>query len=131
MLFFILSFSSAIPENMNLAEIAVIKVHFRHAFDMPLLVETMLLPEGRVAVDSETNSFIISGGAESLKRIRKFLMKLDKPVPQFKIRFRFQEEGLSKSKSFKVSGRVSGKRWSVTGGGRGKNEVSLSAREKR
>ncbi len=130
-IFFILIFSSVIPENMTLAEIAVIKVHFRHAPDMLPLVETMLSPEGRVAVDAETNSFIISDGAESLKRIRKFLAKLDKPVPQFKIRFRFQEESLSKSKGFKASGGVSGKGWSVTGGGREKDGVSLSARKKR
>ena len=129
--FFVLIFSLVALGERCLAEVAIIKIHFRKASDMLPLVKTMLSEDGRAAVDKQSNSVIISDRDEPLNRIRKFLADLDKPLAQVKIRFRFQEEGLSKKRGAAVSGRVSGKGWSVSSGKEKRDGVSLSVRDKR
>jgi type II secretory pathway component GspD/PulD (secretin) len=117
--------------NLSFAEIAVIKVEFRTASQILPLVKTMLSPEGRAGVDTQTNSIIISDSAESVKRIREFLSDLDKPVEQVKIRVRFQEEVLSKERGLSVKGKVSDDGWSASVGGKSRDGASISARDRR
>jgi hypothetical protein len=45
--------------NLSLAEIAIIKIHFRDASELLPMVETLLSPEGKASVDTRTNSIII------------------------------------------------------------------------
>jgi len=112
------------------AETAIIKIRFREASGLLPIVETMLSPEGRAVVDVRTNAIIIVDEAESLKRIRKFLTHFDKPVQQVRIRFRFQEEGVSNERDVSVSGKVSGKKWSLSAGKMAKEGVRVRARDK-
>jgi len=40
--------------NLSLAEIAVIRIHFRDASELLPMVETLLSPEGKASVDNRT-----------------------------------------------------------------------------
>ena len=115
--------------NLSLAEIAVIKIHFRDASELLPMVETLLSPEGKAFVDTRTNSIIIKDRRESLDRIRKVLAQSDKPGEQVRIRFRFQEEDLSRERDISVSGKVSGKRGSMAIGKRKRDGVSVNIRD--
>lgn len=115
--------------NLSLAEIAVIKIHFRDASELLPMVETLLSPEGKASVDNRTNSIIIKDRRESLDRIREVLAQSDKPGEQVRIRFRFQEEDLSRERDISVSGKVSGKRGSVAIGKKKRNGVSINIRD--
>ena len=115
--------------NLSLAEIAVIRIHFRDASELLPMVETLLSPEGKASVDNRTNSIIIKDRRESLDRIREVLAQSDKPGEQVRIRFRFQEEDLSRERDISVSGKVSGKRGSVAIGKRKRDGVSVNIRD--
>lgn len=130
-LFCLLIFSHIVPQNTCLAELAVIKVNFRDASEVLPMVETMLSPEGRATVDTRTNSILISDNSESLNKIRELLAHIDKPVEQVTIRFRFQEEGVSKERDISASGTVSGDKWSVTIGKDRREGIHLRAQDKK
>jgi type II secretory pathway component GspD/PulD (secretin) len=99
--------------NLSLAEIAIIKIHFRDASELLPMVETLLSPEGKASVDTRTNSIIIKDRRESMDKIREVLALSDKPAGQVRIRLRFQEEDLTRERDISVSGKISGKRGSV------------------
>lgn len=120
--FFLLIFSHVVLPNTCLAEIAVIKVHFRDASDMLPMVETMLSPEGKASVYTPTNSIVIRDSSESLMRIRELLAHLDKPGEQVTIRFRFQKGDIAKQRDISASGRISGERGSVSIGEKGRKD---------
>jgi len=115
--------------NLSLAEIAVIRIDFRDASELLPMVETLLSPEGKAFVDTRTNSIIIKDRRESLDRIREVLAQSDKPGEQVRIRFRFQEEDLSRERDISVSGKVSGKRGSVVIGKRKRDGVNVNIRD--
>ena len=112
----LLIFSHFVPLNACLAETAVIKVNYRDASEVLPMVEAFLSQEGRATVDVRTNSIMISDESESLKKIREFLAHIDKPAEQVTIRFRFQEEGISRERDMSASGTVSDDKWSVSAG---------------
>jgi type II secretory pathway component GspD/PulD (secretin) len=99
------------------AEVAVIKVNYRSATDILPLVQDLLSPSGKASVDTRTNSLIVFDTKESLAKIGAFVASMDKPAEQVKVRFRFQESGVSTSRDVGASGTVGGGGWSVTTGG--------------
>jgi type II secretory pathway component GspD/PulD (secretin) len=115
--------------NVSLAEIAVIRIDFRDASELLPMVETLLSSEGKAFVDTRTNSIIIKDRRESLDRIREVLAQSDNPGEQVRIRFRFQEEDLSRERDISVSGKVSGKRGAMVIGKRKRDGVSVNIRD--
>jgi type II secretory pathway component GspD/PulD (secretin) len=115
----------------SLAEVAVIKVNYRNASDILPLVETLLSPRGKATVDTRTNSIIVNDTSESVAKIQTLVANMDKPTEQVRIRFRFQEAGLSKDRDLSASGKVSGDRWSVATGRSRREGVHVRARDTR
>jgi type II secretory pathway component GspD/PulD (secretin) len=113
------------------AEVAVIKVNYRSAADILPLVQNLLTPEGKASVDTRTNSLIVIDTKESLAKIQAFVDSMDQPAEQVKVRFRFQEQGVSTNRDLGASGTVSGDRWSVTTGGDTRTGVHVSAQDSR
>jgi type II secretory pathway component GspD/PulD (secretin) len=111
------------------AEVAVIKVNYRSATDILPLVQDLLTSEGKASVDTRTNSLIIVDTGESLAKIRAFVTSMDRPAEQVKVRFRFQEQGVSTNRDIGASGTVSGGGWSVTTGGDTHEGVHVRARD--
>jgi type II secretory pathway component GspD/PulD (secretin) len=111
--------------------VAVIKVNYRNASDILPLVETLLSPRGKATVDTRTNSIIVNDTSESVAKIQTLVANMDKPTEQVRIRFRFQEAGLSKDRDLSASGKVSGDRWSVATGRSRREGVHVRARDTR
>jgi type II secretory pathway component GspD/PulD (secretin) len=129
--FGILAVSLTIMVGSSLAEVAVIKVNYRSASDILPLVQTLLSPGGKATVDTRTNTIIVNDTSESAAKIQAFVANMDKPSEQARIRFRFQETGLSKDRDLSASGRVSGDGWSVASGRSRREGVHVRARETR
>jgi type II secretory pathway component GspD/PulD (secretin) len=115
----------------SLAEVAVIKVNYRSASEILPLVQTLLSPGGKAAFDRGTNAIIVNDTSESVAKIRELVAKMDKPSEQVRIRFRFQETGLSKDRDISASGKVSGDRWSVATGRSRREGLHVRARDTR
>lgn len=113
------------------AEVAVIKVNYRSASDILPLVQNLLSPEGKASVDTRTNSLIVVDTKESLTKIQAFVASMDQPAEQVKVRFRFQEQGVSTNRDLGASGTVSGNRWSVGTGGSTHEGVYVRAQDSR
>jgi type II secretory pathway component GspD/PulD (secretin) len=125
----VLSLAGLAGSSLSAAEVAVIKVNYRSAADILPLVGALLSPGGKASVDTRTNSLIVVDTGESLAKIQTFVASMDKPAEQVKVRFRFQETGLSTDRDLSASGRVSGDRWSVTTGGGTGEGVHVRARD--
>jgi type II secretory pathway component GspD/PulD (secretin) len=126
----VLIFSLACLVGASLAvEVAVIKVNYRSATDILPLVQDFLSPTGKVSVDTRTNSLIVFDTKESLTKIEAFVASMDKPAEQVKVRFRFQESGVSTNRDVGVSGTVNRGRWSATAGGDTRSGVHVRAQD--
>jgi type II secretory pathway component GspD/PulD (secretin) len=125
----VLSLACLVDSSLSAAEVAVIKVNYRSASDILPLVEALLSPGGKASVDTRTNSIIVVDTGESLAKIQTFVATMDRPAEQVKVRFRFQETGLSTDRDLSASGQVSGDRWSVTTGGDTGEGVHVRARD--
>jgi len=112
------------------AEVAVIKVNYRSATDILPQVQDLLSPEGKASVDTRTNSLIVVDTKESLAKIESFVASIDKLAEQVKVRFRFQEQGVSTNRDVGASGTVSGEYGSVTIGGDRREGVHVRARDR-
>ena len=110
-------------------EVAVIKVNYRSATDILPLLQDLLSPSGKVSVDTRTNSLIVFDSKESLAKIEAFVSSIDRPAEQVKVRFRFQESGVSTSRDVGASGTVNRERWSVTTGGDTRPGVHVRAQD--
>jgi type II secretory pathway component GspD/PulD (secretin) len=126
----ILIFSLAVLISASLAaEVAVIKVNYRSAAEILPQVQDLLSPEGKASVDTRTNSLIVVDTKESLTKIQAFVASMDTPAEQVKVRFRFQEQGISTDRDISTSGRVSGEHGSVAIGRDGREGVHVRARD--
>ena len=125
----VMAFLVFAPLGICLADMEIFGIQFREASDLLPLVKTMLSDEGRATVDIRTNSIFVTDGRESLDRIRELLKGFDTPVPQVRIRFKFEEESLSKNRDISASGGVSGKGWSVSAGKAKRDGVRVRARD--
>lgn len=112
-------------------ETAVLPVRFRNASDVLPLVKEMLSPEGRIAVDVQSNSLVVVDTPESLQNVQRFLDGMDKPVRQAKIRLRFNESGTAQSSSVGMDGSVSGENWRVSTGRRRSDGVDVRVQDRR
>jgi len=112
------------------AEVAVIKVNYRSAAEILPQVQNLLTPEGKASVDTRTNSLIVVDTKESLTKIQAFVSSMDQPVEQVKVRFRFQEQGVSTNRGVGASGTVSGEHGSVTMGGDRREGVHVRAQDR-
>jgi len=112
------------------AEVAVIKINYRSASDILPLVQDLLSPEGKASVDTRTNSLVVVDTKESLAKIQAFVAAMDQPAEQVKVRFRFQEQGVSTDRNISASGRVSGEHGSVAIGGDRREGVHVRARDR-
>jgi len=129
--FGILVISLTILVGSSPAEVAVIKVNYRNASDILPLVETLLSPGGKASLDTRTNAIIVNDTSESVAKIQALVANMDKPAEQVRIRFRFQETGVTKDRDLSASGKVSGDKWSVAAC-RGRREgVHVRARDTR
>jgi type II secretory pathway component GspD/PulD (secretin) len=112
------------------AEVVIIKVNYRSATDILPLVQNLLSPEGKASVDTRTNSLIVVDTKESLAKIQAFVVSMDTPAEQVKVRFRFQEQGVSTDRDISASGRVSGEHGSVAIGRDRREGVHVRARDR-
>ncbi len=112
------------------AEVAVIKVNYRSATEILPQVQDLLTPEGKASVDTRTNSLIVVDTKESLAKIQAFVASIDKLAEQVKVRFRFQEQGVSTNRGVGASGTVSGEHGSVTIGGDRREGVHVRAQDR-
>jgi type II secretory pathway component GspD/PulD (secretin) len=112
------------------AEVAVIKVNYRSAAEILPQVQNLLTPEGKASVDTRTNSLIVVDTKESLAKIQAFVVSMDQPAEQVKVRFRFQEQGVSTDRDISTSGRVSGEYGSVAVGRDRREGVHVRAQDR-
>jgi type II secretory pathway component GspD/PulD (secretin) len=112
------------------AEVAVIKVNYRSAAEILPQVQDLLSPEGKASVDTRTNSLIVVDTKESLTKIQAFVASMDQPAEQVKVRFRFQEQGVSTNRGVGASGTASGRYGSVTVGGDRREGVHVRAQDR-
>jgi len=127
----ILIFSLAVLISASLAaEVAVIKVNYRSAAEILPQVQNLLSPEGKASVDTRTNSLIVVDTKESLAKIESFVASMDQPAEQVKVRFRFQEQGVSTDRDISASGRASGEYGSVAIGRDRREGVHVRARDR-
>jgi type IV pilus assembly protein PilQ len=127
----ILIFSLAVLISASLAaEVAVIKVNYRSAAEILPQVQDLLSPEGKASVDTRTNSLIVVDTKESVAKMQAFVASIDKPAEQVKVRFRFQEQGVSANRGVGASGTASGEHGSVTIGGDRREGVHVRARDR-
>jgi type II secretory pathway component GspD/PulD (secretin) len=120
---------SCLISTSSAAEVAVIKVNYRSATDILPLVQDLLSPIGKASIDTRTNSLIVIDTKESLEKIEAFVASMDKPAEQVKVRFRFQESGVSSNRDIGASGTVSRGRWSATTGGDTRPGVHVRAQD--
>jgi type II secretory pathway component GspD/PulD (secretin) len=124
----VLAFACLVASSLA-AEVAVIKVNYRSAAEILPLVQNLLTPEGKASVDTRTNSLIVVDTKESLTKIQAFVAYMDQPAEQVKVRFRFQEQGVSTNRNVGASGTVSGEHGSVTIGRDRREGVHVRARD--
>jgi hypothetical protein len=86
---------------------------------------------GKAALDKRTNTIIVNDTSESVAKIQALVANMDTPSEQVRIRFRFQEGGLTKDRDLSASGKVSGDRWSVATGRSRREGVRVRARDTR
>jgi len=127
----IIAISLTLIVNSSQAEVAVIKVDHRNGSDIFPLVESLLSPGGKSALDLRTNTIIVNDTSESVAKIKALVTEMDKPAEQVRIRLRFQETGVSKDTDLSASGRISGDRWSVATGRSRREGVHVRARDTR
>jgi type II secretory pathway component GspD/PulD (secretin) len=125
----VLAFACLVAASLA-AEVAVIKVNYRSAADILPQVQDLLSPEGKASVDTRTNSLVVVDTKESLAKIQAFVASIDKLAEQVKVRFRFQEQGVSTNRGVGASGTVSGEHGSVTIGGDRREGVHVRAQDR-
>ena len=126
---FVLIFSLAILVNLSSAEVAIIKVDYREAADLLPMVKTLLSPDGKASLDERTNSIIVVDSSAAIAEIQAFVATMDKPAEQVRVRFRFQETGISTDRDISTSGRYSDEHGSVAIGGVEEDGVHVSAQD--
>ncbi|MBL7179836.1 MAG: secretin N-terminal domain-containing protein [Pseudomonadota bacterium] len=107
------------------AETAVIPVHYWTAAEVLPVVQGMLSATGKVTFTDRIHSLVITDTPESIQQVRLFLEKFDRPPPQVRIRLKFQEKLAFQDRSIEGRGRVSGKDWSISTGGKRQDGIEV------
>lgn len=115
------------------AEVDVIKVQYRRAAELMPVVQTLLSTEGTVTVSERTNSLVIVGSPEAIRRVHAYLERFDQPVAQVRIRVRFDTTGADEKRSVAVRGRYSSDDVSIATGGKKREglDISVADRQRR
>jgi type II secretory pathway component GspD/PulD (secretin) len=129
--FCILTLSLTVLPGISWAELAIIQVNYREASDLLPMVQSLLSPTGKATLDERTNSIIVADTNAAIAEIQAFVARMDKPTEQVRVRFRFQETGLSTDRDISTSGRISGEHGSVAIGGAEEDGVHVSAHDSR
>lgn len=111
------------------AETVIIPVQFRSASDLLPILEDLLSRDGTASVDHRTNSLVVRDSAESIENIRIFLLRLDKPAKQVRIRFRFQEVVSTKKRTIAAEGAVSGENWEINTGRKKQDGIDVRLKD--
>jgi len=127
-LFFICLWLCSTP-GISAAETAIFTLQFREASEAQSIVQNLLSPEGKISIDSRTNSLVITDRKENIAKISEFLIQFDTQMEQVKVRLRFHEAGSSNSKSVSVQGGASGKNWKVFTGSQDKDGVQVGVQD--
>ncbi len=72
-------------------EVAIIKIHERPAQELLPQVQTILSASGRTSVDIISNAVIVSDHADTIKKIRDLIRRLDVAAPQVTVTLRYHQ----------------------------------------
>ena len=72
-------------------EVAIIKIHKRPAQELLPQVQTILSVSGRASVDIISNAVIVSDHADTIKKIRHLIRRLDVSTPQVTVTLRYHQ----------------------------------------
>jgi type II secretory pathway component GspD/PulD (secretin) len=111
------------------SETVIITLQFRDASEALPIIQNLLSKEGKISIDTRTNSLVITDRKEYIAQINAFLAQFDVPVEQVKIRVRFNEAGTMNSQSIAAQGRASGKNWQISTGPQNQNGVQVSVQD--
>lgn len=77
MLFFLCIWLCSAP-GLSAAETVIFTLQFREASEAQSVVQSLLSPEGKISIDSRTNSLVITDRKENIAKISEFLIQFDK-----------------------------------------------------
>lgn len=112
-------------------EVAVIEVKYRRAAELEPIIKSLLSADGKVTVSQRTNSFVIVDSPEAIQRVHAYLERFDRAVEQVRINVRFHTDGEDNERTVAAGGRVSNDNVSIAAGGRKKDGVDVSVRDRR
>ena len=126
-----LLFSIVVVPGVCRAETVVIPVHYRSAAEILPIVKGILSPAGQVTFANSVHSLVVTDTAASIQQVRTFLETFDKPPQMVRIRLKFQEKTASQDRAVAGRGKVSGKRWSVSTGGKAEDGIEIRADDRK
>ncbi len=88
-------------------EVAIIKVHKRPAQELLPQVQTILSASGRASVDIISNAVIVSDHADTIKKIRHLIRRLDVSTPQVTVTLRYHQAE-TRTRTLSTSSGISG-----------------------
>ncbi len=124
-------FSVAVVPGVCRAETVVIPIHYRSADTVLPIVKGLLSPTGKVTFADNVHSLVVTDTAASIQQVRAFLKTFDKPPQQVRIRLKFQEKTASQDRVVAGRGKVSGKGWSVSTGGKAEDGIEIRADDRK
>ena len=88
-------------------EVAIIKIHKRPAQELLPQVQTILSASGRASVDIISNAVIVSDHADTIKKIRHLIRRLDVSTPQVTVTLRYHQAE-TRTRTLSTSSGISG-----------------------
>ena len=88
-------------------EVAIIKIHKRPAQELLPQVQTILSASGRASVDIISNAVIVSDHADTIKKIRDLIRRLDVSTPQVTVTLRYHQAE-TRTRTLSTSSGISG-----------------------
>jgi len=124
-------FSMAVVPGVCRAETVVIPVHYRSAAEVLPIVKGILSPTGSVTFAGSVHALVVTDTEASIQQVRTFLETFDKPPQQVRLRLKFQEKTASRDRAVAGRGKVSGKGWSASTGGKTEDGIEIRADDHR
>ena len=114
-------------------QVVQIRIAHRDAAEMLTIVQPLVGPHGYISADGPSNSLIVIDDPAFIARIQDLVAKIDRPVPQLKIRVQYGYQKNREERSATVEGRVEGGEATVGTGKRGQEgvDVGLSSQSSR
>ncbi len=91
----------------------IFEIHYSDAGDLKNAVQAILSEEGKVSVNSASNSLIVKDRPKVLEQVRTLIARLDKKPKNIRISVEFIEESRLKELGVDVRWRVGGPGWTV------------------